>query len=221
MNHCNDLSPILSDENSYIIASTGSLTGIVCSISAMLVAGSMYEGGLNNFFVNTIQDYSLLASMLSGLLVSGTVTVVVSLCTHKIKDDADARLEWSKTMNIDNPLNPFRLTYSKELREYGADAVITTETMEKIFKRPKLFAIIGSVISVLVFIVIIPSIILSIGVFSLGQYKAWVLTFQCLCFFATFISIVMPPIEEGFQIWKQCKRNKEAESSGTLYKYRF
>jgi len=88
----------------------GSVIGLFFSVSVMLGVGSTYEGGLNNFYTNTSQDYTLLWSMLSGLIVSGILAIAVSLYTHNIETEADVEKEWTKTINIDNPLNPFKVT---------------------------------------------------------------------------------------------------------------
>lgn len=173
----------------------------------MLIMGSTYEGGLGEFFTNTAQDYSLLVSMVSGFVVSGIICFVVSLCTHNIKSSEDAQREWAKTMNIDNPLNPFRLVYEEELREIDAGPIITAETMDRIFRKAKLVACIGAGISLTLFAVVIPAIALSYEVLTLDQFRAWIRTFQYWVFFGTFLVIIVPPVEEGIQIWRKYKEN--------------
>jgi len=66
----------------------------------MLITGSTYDGGLNDFFTNTSQSYSLLVAMLCGIVVSGSVSCVVSLCTLNIKTNDDVANEWAKTISI-------------------------------------------------------------------------------------------------------------------------
>ena len=175
----------------------------------MLIGGSMYKGGLNNFFVNTVQDYALLAAMLGGFLSSGVITIIVSLCTHKIESQEDKQWEWAKTINIDNPLNPFRLVYEEELDEIQAGPFITAEIMDRIFRKAKIVAIVGSGISLVIFIVIIPSVALSIEELTLEQFRTWIRTFQYVCFVATVLVVFIPPFEEGIQILKKHRHNKQ------------
>ena len=138
---------LYNEFNNFLVAS---LSGLVCSVAANLIVGSTYEGGLSDFYTNTAKDYSLLGAMISGFVVSGFVCVIVSLRTHTIKNKADAEREWSKTMNIDNPINPFRLIYAEELK---TRTIITTKTMNHIFRKAKLIALVGGGVSLIVFLV--------------------------------------------------------------------
>ena len=174
----------------------------------MLIVGSTYEGGLGDFYVNTAQDYSLLCAMVSGFVISSVVSVVVSLCTHSILRDEDNAREWAKTINIDSPLNPFRLIYKEELESINAGPVITAQTMDRIFRKAKLVAIIGAGVSLVLFLIIIPAVALSFGVLTYDQYSTWITVFQVWVFIGTVIVIVVPPVEEGLQIWKKYKENK-------------
>ncbi|XP_060573870.1 uncharacterized protein LOC132731673 [Ruditapes philippinarum] len=188
----------------------GGIIGTICSIAGMLVMGSTYEGGLSNFYVNTAESYSLLTAMVSGFVVSCFVCVGVSLCTHNIRCDADADREWAKTINIDNPLNPFRQLYEKELKAVNAGTYITARTMDIVFKKAKLYAAVGGVISLVIFVIIIPAIALSFEVLNFDQFSSWLKTFQIYCFICTVIVVVLPPVEECLQIWRKCKRNVES-----------
>jgi len=192
-----------------ILLLSGSVTGGVASISVMLFMASTYEGGLSKFFINTSQDYTLLAATCSGFLVSSIICVAVSLCTSNVKTDDDVEQEWAKTINIDNPINPFRRLYVKELTKVGSGDVITAQTMNKVFRRAWLYAIVGSGSGLVFFLVIIPSITLSLEVLSLSQFTVWLRTFQIACFVFTILAVVFPPIEEGYQIWKQYKLNRQ------------
>jgi len=184
------------------------LVGVVASISALLITGSTYEGGLNDFFVNTSKDYSLLAATLGGLFVSGSVSFVVSLCTHNIKTDSDVGNEWAKTIGIDNPINPYRLVYEEELSTGNIDTIITVTTMETIFKKAKLYALVGCACSSVLFLIIFPAIALSYGVLDFNTFSTWFTVFQYYCFVCTVIVIVVPPIEECVEIIKRVRKNK-------------
>lgn len=176
--------------------------------------GSTYDGGLSDFYVNTAKDYSLLTAMVSGFVVSGIVCVVVSLCTHRIRSDDDAEKEWAKTINIDNPLNPFRLVYEEELHAVDAGTRITSSTMDKVFRRARIYAAVGGTISLLIFLVVIPAIALSFEVLNFDQFSAWLKTFQIYCFICTIIVVVLPPLEEGLQIWRRNKINTNKLNQG-------
>ena len=169
--------------------------------------GSTYEGGLNNFYVNTAESYSLLTAMVSGFVVSFFVCVGVSLCTHKIHSDADAEREWAKTVNLDNPLNPFSQVYEKELKAANVGTNITAKTMDTVFRKARIYAAVGGVISLVIFLVVIPAIALSFETLSFDQFSSWMKTFQIYCFICTVIVVVLPPVEECLQIWRKFKRN--------------
>ena len=111
-----DIKPRLSVSTLF----SGSIIGVISSISTLLIVGSLHEGGLSDFYTNTTQPYSLLAGITVGFVVGGIVSIGVSLKTHKITSEDDTEREWAKTMNIDNPINPFRAIYEEELA--GVDA---------------------------------------------------------------------------------------------------
>lgn len=177
--------------------------------------GSTYEGGLDDFYVNTAQPHSLLVATIGGFVVSCVVCVAVSLFTHKIKSDEDARREWAKTISIDNPLNPFRLVYEDELKAVGAGAVVTAETMGKVFRRARMYATVGGISSIIIFLVVIPAIAWSFEVLDLDQFSTWLKIVQIYCFVCTVVVVVVPPFEEGMQIWKKYQRNKAMLDSTT------
>jgi hypothetical protein len=90
---------------------SGSLAGLLFGVTATLTAASMYPGGLNNFLLNTVQDYSILAGTCFSFGVSLTGCLIISLFTHTIKSRHDEDMEWQKMYNIDNPLNPWELNF--------------------------------------------------------------------------------------------------------------
>lgn len=171
--------------------------------------GSTYEGGLSDFFNNTSKDFSLLAGLGTGVVVSLTLSVVISLCTHKIKTKEDVTNEWAKTMNIDNPLNPFRALYQKELESINAGPVITSDMMSKIFRRAQIVAYIGGAVCIALFLIVIPAIALSFEILTQDEFSAWLSTFQIYCFVCTVFVVLCPPIQEAYQIWQRHKSNKE------------
>ena len=190
---------------------------MISCLAAMMVMGSTYEGGLSDFFTNTAKDYSLLAGLVAGFVVGGLLCFIVSLCTHKIKTAEDADKEWAKTMSIDNPLNPYRAIYREELEAVDAGPIITAETMARIFRGAQKVAYIGGSLSIILFIVVIPAVALSYGVLTQDQFDVWLSVCQIWCLICTVLVVLLPPIEEGVQIWQQYKRNKEKKGKVDSY----
>ncbi|KAL4239301.1 hypothetical protein ACF0H5_000118 [Mactra antiquata] len=216
----------------------GGISGLICSVTGMLVYGSTYDGGLSDFYTNTAQDFSLLTGLVAGVVVSTLVSVVVSLCMkkediqvvmneeqesnisivmHNAKLNArdnlksisgDIEVEWLKTMSIDNPLKPYREIYKEELSEVNAGRILTVYHMETIFKKTRLVSYIGIAFSFVVFLFVIPIVSLSQEVLSESQLTIWVSACQYWCLGATFFVVVIPPVQEGMQIWRQYKANK-------------
>lgn len=185
----------------------GGIIGLVCSVAGMLITGSTYEGGLNKFWANTAQDYSLLTGMVAGFVVSGILCIGVSLCTHNIKSESDSLREWAKTMNIDNPLSPYRLIYAEELEEVNAGSVITAETMDTIFRKAKRVAYIGAGFTFVLFLVVIPAVALTVDILTLDQFTTWIRIFQYWLFCGTGLVVLVPPVEEAIQIWVKHREN--------------
>lgn len=78
----------------------GCVVGLIgCVAANFVVTEVVYEGGLSNFFINTIQDYSLLAGCVAGISLSSVCTIVTSLLTNKIKTEEDVAREWDKTID--------------------------------------------------------------------------------------------------------------------------
>ncbi|KAJ8311971.1 hypothetical protein KUTeg_009344 [Tegillarca granosa] len=187
----------------------GSVTGLVAAIAGILiVAGTVYSDLKNNFLKNTSSDYSLLAGTVSGIVVSLVVTVVVSLATNKVKNSDESEREWEKTVSIDNPLNSWKRLYKEELSFVPTGTRITSQHMAHIFRSARLVAYIGGGFSLLLFIVILPSIMLSFEVLSYDQFTGFLKFTQVWCMIAAAFAIVVPPIEEIIQILREIKKNK-------------
>lgn len=208
----------------------------------MLASGSAYDGGLSNFYINTSQDYSILAGLAAGVAISTIISVTVSWKSfvsrkqysrtspnnreievkhekHVVNDDkvennsADdedvGETEWEKTMSIDNPLNPYKTLYKDQLKQIGFTGErVTTKHLSKLFKRARIISFICAAVSFTVFIVVIPSFALSQTVLTQAQMETWVMVCQNWCLVATVLVVVIPPFQEGLQIWKQYNSNK-------------
>lgn len=182
-----------------------------------MITGSTYEGGLSDFFTNTAQDYSILAGLVAGVVVGGGLSVIISLCTHKIKNREDVAKEWAKTMSLDNPLNPFRVLYQKELEAIEAGPIITEDTMEKIFRGAQRVAIIGGSLSLVLFLVVIPAFALSYDVLNQNQFEVWLSVCHIWCLICTVFTVLIPPIEEVVQIRRQYRSNKDKANIKDTY----
>lgn len=196
--------------------------GLVCAVVGLIAYGSSYEGGLSDFYTNTAQEYSILTGLASGFIVSFLVSIIVSFLTSRSKRktmekhlmSASLQLsnhehEWQKTMSIDNPLNPYITLYKHQLEKHGiTDTHVTTDHMSKIFRRAKIQSAIWAGISFCVFIVVIPALALSQDVLTEKQMELWISVCQHWCLVATVLVVVIPPVQEGWQILKQMRSNK-------------
>ncbi|XP_071166222.1 uncharacterized protein [Mytilus edulis] len=193
---------------------TGSIMGVFAYVAGVLtVAGLVYEGGLGNFLTNTSSDYSLLGGITSAVIMSVSSTIIISLCTHNIKTKHDAERIWDKTLSIDNPLNPWRNVYGEELANINVpeDIKVNTTHMTKIFRSTRLLAVVGGLISFVIFGVVIPANVLSLEVLTFDQFSSWTFACQIWVMIAATFAIVVPPVEEIVQIVRYYNRNKSNE----------
>lgn len=197
---------------------SGSLAGLLFGVTATLTAASMYPGGLNNFLLNTVQDYSILAGTCFSFGVSLTGCLIISLFTHTIKSRHDEDMEWQKMYNIDNPLNPWELNFKEELEGLHFDTKPTFEQMSSTFRKAKLTAYIGGFCSIFLFAILIPGIMATFSVMNEMQFKVWVWFTQGWAVVMAVIVIVAPPFEEIRRIMKQYRKNKERrrEANGNI-----
>lgn len=177
----------------------------------LVVTELVYETGLRDFLVNSSKDYSLLGGMISGVTVSVSLTVIVSLCTNNIKSAKDAEKIWDRTMSIDNPLSPWRRLYHDELVRIhvGEDEAVTTKHMVKIFRNARFLAIFGGLFSLCVFGIVIPSSVLTMDILSSSQYNTWVTVCQVWVMIAAAFAILVPPVEEVAKIVKDYRDSKQ------------
>lgn len=227
---------LLHGKVSQMLFITGGISGLACAVAGMLICASTYEDGVSDFYTNTSQDFSILTGLSCGLVVSALVSVSVSLCAHKRKHtrsrhmdahqetsftvdvssdkEQESELEWQKTLCIDNPLNPYRALYKEHLKVIGVqdETCLTTKHMSKLFKRAKIISGLCALVSFLVFLVVLPAYALSQTVLTEDQMKTWISLCQYWCLVATVFVVVMPPVQEGRQIWRQYRNNKERDA---------
>jgi len=198
----------------------------VAAAIGLIGYGSTLEGGLSDFYTNTSNEYAILTGLGAGFCISFLVAIVISVISKKhleqqlrqkkgdghYNDLADMALdyEWQKTMSIDNPLNPYINLYKHKLERIGiTSSYVTTDDMVRLFRRAKIISIIMATISFCVFIVVIPAVALSQEVLTEEQMTMWITVIQHYCYVATVLVVVLPPIQEGWQIWRQLKINKQ------------
>ncbi|CAC5371242.1 DUR3 [Mytilus coruscus] len=187
----------------------GSACGIIADYTAILLSAHYgHEDGLTNFYINTSTDVSLFSGLATGVSVSLITTVIVSLYTYDGWLNGDAEKAWEATLTIDNPLNPWRKYYQKELAIFPANMKITSREMWQVFNKAKLIATFGFVLSVIIFIITIPAAMLSIDVLSERQFDTWLMVCKIWMVVCAIFAIFVPPIEEVYQIYKQYIKNK-------------
>ncbi|XP_063435640.1 uncharacterized protein LOC134716559 [Mytilus trossulus] len=193
---------------------TGSIMGVLAYVAGVLIVAELvYEGGLGNFLTNTSSDYSLLGGITSAVIVSVSSTIIISLCTHNIKTKQDTERVWDRTLSIDNPLNPWRNVYKEELANINVPEDIKVDTihMTKIFRSTRILAVVGGLISFVIFGVVIPANVLSLEVLTFDQFSSWTFACQIWVMIAATFAIVVPPVEEILQIVRYYNRNKSNE----------
>lgn len=185
----------------------GGFVGLVCGITATLVAASFYDGGLSNFLRNTVQDYAILAGTCSSFGASLLCCILVSLCTHDIKTVDDENQEWQKMYDIENPLNPWELNYREELQGLQYEGKPTFEQMALTFRKAKILAYIGGAACIVVFAIIIPGIMAMFEKMDLAQFSFWIWSTQVFAVVMAVIVVVAPLAEEVRKIMKEYKKS--------------
>ncbi|KAK6172351.1 hypothetical protein SNE40_016024 [Patella caerulea] len=186
----------------------GCICGLICGITATLGAATMYEGGLNNFLINTVQDYAILAGTCCSFGVSLIVCMIGSYLTHKIQTKDDEECEWFKMYDIDNPLNPWEVNFREDLKGMSYDTRPSFEQMSKAFRTAKLTAYAAGICCIMLFAVIIPGIMASFPLMDQTQFSMWLTFTQGWAVVMAIIVIVAPPTEEIMRIVKQCRKNQ-------------
>ncbi|XP_033744244.1 urea-proton symporter DUR3-like [Pecten maximus] len=194
---------------------SGGLAGLVLGVTATLAVASMYEGGLNNFLLNTVQDYTILAGTCCSFGASLICCIVVSIFTNQIKSSSDEDVEWQKLYDIDNPLNPWELNYREELKGLHYDTKPTFEQMSSTFRKAKMTAYIGGTCSIAIVAFIIPGIMASFPMMDEAQFVVWVGFTQAWAVIMALVVIIAPPAEEITRIVKQYRVNQERQKDYT------
>nr|KAG5702158.1 hypothetical protein BaRGS_010424 [Batillaria attramentaria] len=194
----------------------GGLVGLASGVTVTLVRASTLPGGLGEFLLNTSEGYTVMAGSCTSFFVTLIVTVIVSLVTHNITDDDEARLEWQKVRDIDNPLNPWVGFYREEFPNLRHNQKPSYEELETVFRKAKVAAIVGSVCCLLLFIILIPGVMASMHVLTRSEFGAWVTTMHVWCFVMAVVVIVVTPAEEVVAICKELKQRREKKIYAAL-----
>ena len=193
---------------------SGGIAGLICGITATLVAASMYDGGLNNFLKNTVENYAILAGTCSSFAASLLGCVLVSLLTNDIKTIDDENLEWQKMYDIENPLNPWENNYREELKGLTYDGKPTFEQMASTFRKAKLVAYIGGATCITLFAIIFPGIMAMFPKMDLTQFSFWIWGTQIFAVIMALIVVIAPVSEEVYKIMKEYRKTSDKINGG-------
>lgn len=193
---------------------SGGIAGLICGIAATLATATMYEGGLNNFLINTVQNYAILAGTCSSFGASLIGCIVVSLLTNDIKSVDDENMEWQKMYDIENPLNPWENNYREELKGLTYDGKPTFEQMASTFRKAKLVAYVGGATCIIVFAIIFPGIMAIFPKMDLTQFSFWIWGTQLFAVIMALIVVIAPMSEEIYKIMKEYKKSSNKMNGG-------
>lgn len=178
-------------------------------MAVSLGLASTYEGGLSNFFQNTVEIYPSVGSCTIGFGVSLLVCVLVSLYTHNIKTEDDVKAEWRKTTNIRNPLRPWELAFVEEFPGVLDGFVPTHDDMMRTFRAATRLSLAGAAIGGVLMAVVVPGILIGLEVLTEYQFSTWLYFDHISTLVVSVFVIFVPPIEEALKIWRQCKQRSE------------
>merc|ERR1719323_667605 len=194
---------------------SGVVGGCLAGMAVWLSYASTYEGGLSaaTFVKNTGEEYPMLAGNIAAILTGALASILVSLCTRGRMTPEEIEVEWEKTRDIDNPLNPWVEVYKGELKlEEGAhfhdrpplDIVIAK------FRAAKLTAYIAGLFFTILFVCVWPGSMLSVDVMNITGFQVWTTLSRGWAFVAATFIIVVPLVQEVHAIWKQHRLNQES-----------
>ncbi|XP_013412874.1 urea-proton symporter DUR3-like [Lingula anatina] len=189
----------------------GALSGTCLGTGSWLIVAATYGGGLQDFRESTGKEFSMLTGNLVSLLTGAFVTVIVSVIGSKQQSDASKKETWENTRDIDNPLKPWAETYVRELGMQGAHRIDNRPSLEdvtKTFTLAKKLSIWGSVTLSVVFILIWPAIMATLGSLDLHLFRLWVITSMVWAFCAGAFILIMPLVNEIYEIRKTVHSNK-------------
>ncbi|ESO83679.1 hypothetical protein LOTGIDRAFT_169159 [Lottia gigantea] len=194
----------------------GSLSGTILALIVWMSVASLYEGGLGDFLINTGKEIPMLCGNLTSILAGGLITVVVSLITNRHYDAMLGREIWETTRDIDNPLNPWTETFAKELNLSGAHQLDNRPSLEEVtntFKYARYLAVGGSLTLTGSLIFLWPSIMVAVEVMDLSGFSNWVALSDVWAYLATVSMIVIPLINEIYDVFHALKSKQQRIST--------
>ena len=190
---------------------TGSLAGLAIGIAVWFSVSSTYDTGLVDFVKNTSEPIVILSGGVSCFLASSIITVIISLCTHNIKTSEDAKYEFEKLRNIDNPLTPWTEIYQEDFPELTKNDQPSKEQLDQYFRKAKLISYIGGSIVVLLLVIIAPVTMSLLHVMSFEEFSTWTLTVHIFGLIMAFLVVFPTPIEETYLIYQRMRKNKKQQ----------
>lgn len=145
----------------------------------------------------------------------------MSFFTNDIKTQDDVDREWSKLRDIDNPLHPWSQLYIEDIPGLKLGEKPSVETLDNVFRKARIAAYIGGAVTFGLMVIIVPSVMLSLQVLSLNQFKAWTHILQIFCFSMAAVVVIVAPVEEVIQILKRQKQNKTEKRQTEIGNYTY
>ena len=112
-------------------------------------------------------------------------------------------------MAIDNPLNPWKRLYNKELTYIHVDVHV----MSKVFKSARCIALIGGSAFIVLFMIVIPGIALSFKNLSYDEFSGWLRFSFVICVIGMLFVVIAPPVEETFKIYRAYQMRKKKNNT--------
>lgn len=109
---------------------------------------------------------------------------------------------------IENPLNPWTSLYREEFPNLKGNQKPSYPQLEKVFRKAKITAIVGSAFCLSLFVLIIPGVMASLRVLSAAEFSSYVTSMHVWCFVMAIIVIIVTPVEELATIWREVKNRK-------------
>ena len=110
--------------------------------------------------------------------------------------------------DIDNPLNPWAGLYREEFPNLEGNQKPSYEQLEKVFRKAKVTAFVGSAFCLALFVLLIPGVMASLRMLSSTEFVSYVTSMHVWCFIMAAIVIFVTPAEEVRAIWRELQNRK-------------
>lgn len=146
---------------------------------------------------------------------------MVSLFTSDVKTTEEAIREWTKLRDIDNPLHPWSQLYVEDIPGLAPGEKPSQEKLDGVFRKARIAAYIGGAVTFALVVIIVPSVMLSLNVLTMNEFKVWTHVLQIFCFSMAAIVIIVAPVEEVMQICRQYNANKASQRQNHVGNYAY